>query len=532
MRKGSSEFITSYVSEAGSFRKNRDYFAYVELDDYACWMVADGIDTDEEINSAETVANSIFSELMENPSMSGRKLKKVITNAHKLLNSESRNVRLKCSLVLCVSDYSKIMWAVCGNARLYHFTKGRYNFASKDQSYAQMMADAGKISLDEIDRHDERGNLTNYVGKSGNFKPFISKKYQLNNQDVIVLCSQGIWENIDRFEMNEALKESEDPEEFVDIVEEFVLGKQKRDINNYTIGAVYANKIFKENNKEKMQLTKKIALISGIVVLALILLIVVFKIIDSVNKAKINDYVNDINKLEQKGDEYVKNGQYDRALEQYTKAVEEYEKDVKASSELKEKKSEEVLTSKEQVATQLVNGDNSYIAGEYDNALKNYINARQEAAKANGFYTKDLDLKIAGTKDIIRAKNLENSGDIEASNENNINALDKYKEAYNIAVKSNLEDLKKELLGKINEIKAKITDKDKQKVLSDANVMIQSGDQKAAAKDYEGALGDYNSAKAKITQVDGDLSSVSQKIDYVTGVAAIEQNKAAQQAKN
>ena len=60
MRKNSSEFITAFTSEAGTFHTNRDFYAFVELDDIACYVVADGIDSDEEINSAELAANCIL----------------------------------------------------------------------------------------------------------------------------------------------------------------------------------------------------------------------------------------------------------------------------------------------------------------------------------------------------------------------------------------------------------------------------------------------------------------------------------------
>ena len=47
MRKENSEFKTKFISESGSYLRNADYFAFVELENYACYCVADGIDTDE-----------------------------------------------------------------------------------------------------------------------------------------------------------------------------------------------------------------------------------------------------------------------------------------------------------------------------------------------------------------------------------------------------------------------------------------------------------------------------------------------------
>lgn len=43
MRKYNSSFKTAFLSEEGSKLKNNDYFGFVELDRYACYVIADGI---------------------------------------------------------------------------------------------------------------------------------------------------------------------------------------------------------------------------------------------------------------------------------------------------------------------------------------------------------------------------------------------------------------------------------------------------------------------------------------------------------
>ena len=45
MRKENATFKTKFISESGSYLINSDYFAFVELKDYACYCIADGIDT-------------------------------------------------------------------------------------------------------------------------------------------------------------------------------------------------------------------------------------------------------------------------------------------------------------------------------------------------------------------------------------------------------------------------------------------------------------------------------------------------------
>ena len=39
-----SEFKTANLSEEGQELSNRDYFGYVEMDDFACYVLADSLD--------------------------------------------------------------------------------------------------------------------------------------------------------------------------------------------------------------------------------------------------------------------------------------------------------------------------------------------------------------------------------------------------------------------------------------------------------------------------------------------------------
>ena len=52
MRRINSEFQTVNMSEEGQKLSNRDYFGYVEMDDFACYVLADSLDGDSSINSA------------------------------------------------------------------------------------------------------------------------------------------------------------------------------------------------------------------------------------------------------------------------------------------------------------------------------------------------------------------------------------------------------------------------------------------------------------------------------------------------
>lgn len=65
MRKQNSKFLTAFISEAGSELENNDYFAFVELDKYACYVIGDGLndypDEESALLAIETVLHFLHS---------------------------------------------------------------------------------------------------------------------------------------------------------------------------------------------------------------------------------------------------------------------------------------------------------------------------------------------------------------------------------------------------------------------------------------------------------------------------------------
>src|SRR6056297_2043317 len=102
MRKENSEIITNFVTEAGNYKTNRDYFAYVEMDNLAIWVLSEGIDSVKDKLSAEIAVSSIMSDFSERPSMKKRHIKKYIKNANKALLQESGNIPLMATVLIVV----------------------------------------------------------------------------------------------------------------------------------------------------------------------------------------------------------------------------------------------------------------------------------------------------------------------------------------------------------------------------------------------------------------------------------------------
>lgn len=506
MRKNSIDFKTSFVSEAGTYVSNKDYFAYMELDDYACFVVADGIDSDEEISSAEVAVKSIFEDFSKKPTLSRRKIKAYLKNAQTALQDQGRIVRLKSSLIMVVTNYSRIVWAVSGNARMYLFRNGRINLVSKDQSMAQAMAKAGKIDASDVDHNAEKNNLTNYLGKPENFKPFVSRKYKLCDGDVILLCSAGFWQKVERFELPIALEGAKAPEEFTEKLEENLLASQDKIIENYTAAAVFVNKAFKENNKDKIALAKKIAIISLVVIVVIAAIIILKMRYDK----KQSNLRNEMIKYENSGDQAVTNGDFDKALKDYQSA----QGDLK---QLRKKDKQKELEDRCKVTQFVLDGDKNYKAKDYKKALINYNKAKKAADKEKGYDETEIKQKINDAENMIKILALQKEGDKLLSDQKLEDAKGKYEAAKKIADDSSFQDVSKDTASKLDTVNSQIADLDKKQRTLQGNDLEKQGDDAFTARDYNKALQCYEAAQGvyqELNNLQGVLS-IQSKIENV-----------------
>ncbi|CAM4485296.1 MAG: serine/threonine protein phosphatase [Paenibacillus macerans] len=491
MRKENSDFKTAFVSEAGSHFDNRDYFAFVELDDMACYVVADGLDLDKEVRSAQMAVEVILESFMEKPSMSRRKIRQDLEAAHEWLKFESRRVRLKASVLVVVTDYTRMVWATCGNARLYQFRGGRVNLRSKDQSLTQLMLDQGRLAEDRNHNHEERGNLLNYMGRPDRFEPYVSDKMPLSDGDVLLLATQGVWEQVDLPEMLDALAEASDPESLTDTLEEVVLSKQQKSVNNYTAAAVYVNKTFTEKPKN----IKKWILRGAMLLLTLAIAGGGVWYVKAKQAEKLAQTAVLMVESEEDGDRYASAGDYAKALKSYSEAK-------NAASKLKDKLHFQLLRGKQQVAQFLSDGDGYVQDGSYDMAVDSYNDALKQADKYKPFKAEDIKARIERAGAIEALSGVIKEGDKLFQEQDYNGALAVFQKAKKAAIEAEYESGQKKVEEKIEQTQAKIDNIYKETRTLKADNLEKKGDRSLAAMDYAAAIESYKLAQEIYQEID------------------------------
>lgn len=509
MRKENSIFKTGFISEAGSFVQNKEYFAYMELDDIACWVVVQGLDLDKEVQSAELAAKGILEKFIEKPSMSKAKLKQYIKNAHMLLQQQSLRVRLKASIIVVISDYTNMIWAVAGHARLYHFRNGRLFFKSKDQSLSQELANEVRIP-ENFDRHDERHNLLFYLGKPSKFQPFVSKKTKLMDGDVLLLCSSGLWEEVSGVEMTDALVEMADPNQYVDILEEILLSRQKRTVKPYTMAAIFADKIYQEKKRNVWKYVK-IAAVSLVFVLIVGGSAIFYKVKEA---KKMAEYIEATIEHGNTGDTYFVDENFEGALLEYSEGR-------NAAKKTKNPVHKNLLGTKLRITQFIIDGDNDVKEGEFEKALTKYEKAEKEAKKLPHFETKVIEEKISSMDDMVQIAEAVKKGDLRFEAEDYAGALEIYKKAQKNAINISYSGME-EIKAKIDEATAKMTELEQEQLALNAERLEKKGDQSLAKQDYAGAISSYQEAQAifqemnilaKVLNVEKKIMGVEEKLN-------------------
>lgn len=417
MRRINSEFQTVNMSEEGQKLSNRDYFGYVEMDDFACYVLADSLDGDSSINSAKLVVESIIRDFTEVPSMGKGRLKRMAHRAHTELLRQKAGMHLKASVVVAVTDYQKIRYVYVGNSRYYLIRNDRILEKTTDQSLTSNLVEAEKITLDQAAAHEERNNLYSFLGERGTPKIQISKKRKLENGDVFLLLTRGVWEQCPDEKLLEIIRDANEPEEVLYRTEDWILERQETaEIDNYTMAVTFARKVYQ--SPKKPWTLKKILMI----VIPVVLVVGGISITLFLRHRSIQNKEKELAECMEDGETYFQNDNYQRAVEEYGEAEE-------LADSLKREEEALLADQYKQVAEQIILADETLAAGEYEKAQELYLTAGEMSQKAGNIGKDYIDSQLERAKDYIAVYDLIALGERKEEYANLEGAVAAYKEA-------------------------------------------------------------------------------------------------------
>lgn len=211
-------------------------------------VVADGMGGMSQGEIASNIAVKTVLEEPVNSEMSSVEswdtwLLNLVEKANESVANEVRDGGTTLSLVLAVERELAI--AHVGDSRIYLLRQGEIHQLSEDHSLVAMLVASGQITKEESLEHPDRNVLTKSLGSkrrlSNGYVQTLNRATKglsttLETGDILLLCSDGVWDLIANEELAEAFTEGRSLQSAVDTIIERVLERGASD--NATILAL------------------------------------------------------------------------------------------------------------------------------------------------------------------------------------------------------------------------------------------------------------------------------------------------------
>ena len=196
------KYQLAHQSLRGSRPTNQDRVAHAERDNAVLMILADGLGGHRggEVASellAQTVLHAFHAVKHPRIAQPSAFLALSIIQAHNAIQEHAKSVpdltpRTTC--VLCLVQDGYAYWAHVGDSRLYHFRGSALLRRTHDHTATEELRQDGVLSDDEMRDHPQKSRLLKCVG--GPTRPTISlsEETRLEYGDVLLLCSDGLWE--------------------------------------------------------------------------------------------------------------------------------------------------------------------------------------------------------------------------------------------------------------------------------------------------------------------------------------------------
>jgi serine/threonine protein phosphatase PrpC len=208
------------LSQPGGRPYNEDACGHWHSDRHLCCVLADGAGGHGGGDVASKLAVShILNRYAQSPCHDPAALMALLqdTNRELLAHRNDRpELRQMHSTVVALSidlQSRTALWGHCGDSRLYAFRDGRIARRTHDHSLVQSLIDAGMLTEAEAQHHARRSELYSALGTQGDdLRVSVEPQaWPLARRDVLMLCTDGLWEWVPDPQIEAALAGAADP---------------------------------------------------------------------------------------------------------------------------------------------------------------------------------------------------------------------------------------------------------------------------------------------------------------------------------
>lgn len=167
-------------------------------------------------------------------------LEALVQQAHRaVLQLQSPQCAMKSTVVVLALDENRAGWAHVGDSRLYHFSQGKLVFQTQDHSASQIAVMLGDITVEQIRFHEDRNRVLRALGQESTLRVTTGSQLLSPGRHAFLLCSDGFWEYVLETEMEQALAQARDPEDWLERMRSLLCKRVSPGNDNNTAAAIW-----------------------------------------------------------------------------------------------------------------------------------------------------------------------------------------------------------------------------------------------------------------------------------------------------
>jgi serine/threonine protein phosphatase PrpC len=200
------------VSAVGDRSDNQDRASVIVSEDAAIMLVFDGMGGHSDGAIAAEVGMNVVHDAFTSAQLPifdpQGFLYAALARAHdavvQLGKDQAVDFRPRATCAICLVQENGSWWAHIGDSRIYHMRNGNLVTRSRDHSHVEILIQEGAITEEEALDHPMRNFVECCIGGDAPVPDMsITGKKALQNGDVLLACSDGLWSGLNDVEIAE-----------------------------------------------------------------------------------------------------------------------------------------------------------------------------------------------------------------------------------------------------------------------------------------------------------------------------------------